>query len=738
MIRRIVKDFRLTAGEYRDIPCSIPCSLVSVLEKQGLICPVHKKDNVYRSASFPSECEFAATVELDGRAAGRKHIYLKLDGVAASAEVIFNGRSYGFMKNPDREFVFNITDGAKEGENTLVIRAFEPIPRIVYFDGKMNSAPFVSDMGIVGKCTVLASDNPIIDFVRVVQKHDGDKVTLGIKINTLGTSADTRAVATLISPVGRLYFAGISGGEGTIIVPDPELWYPNGYGSQSLYKLNVTLYNGDEAEDTVEVKVGLRSVKLLDEDLAFGATRISLKGAEYQRDDVCVPIPTREHSERVVEAVAECRMNMLHILDCGIHPDEHLYELCDKHGIIIVQQISLTYSPRKSITQYIERLKTELPRMLDMLARHPSVCAVSFVPVYDAAIAIPETDGVKEEFIESCKRAIDPIVKEYESSFVFSGIACGAKNIAKISASPALPVMRSIASFADGGDMNLLSPVMEAHTDTPEDVLEMFRGLCGKYRYATDFSSLVYASELSSAVDMMRGVASARISDATASVMLPRLNDPRPVISASLIDYYGRRKAAYYLAKKFFSPVFVSASADGESIVFTVTNETDLPYSGMINYALYDDEDNCILESKRAALCNSKSSTEVIRDDLSRYMKLGRERYYVIYDVFDGRSTSDKESVLFVPEKSFDFKNPAINVDIKGGARSFDIVLSSEAFAKNVLVEFDDVDADFSANLIDVHRDYPVKLSFKTDKVTTAEHLRSVVRIKSVYDIGNN
>ena len=738
MIRRIVKDFKLTAGEYRDVPCAIPCSLVSVLEERGLIAPLHKKDNILRASELPSECEFAAVIELDERAAGRKHIYLKLDGVAASAEVIFNGKSYGFMKNPDREFVFNITDGVRAGENTLVIRAFEPMQRIVYFDGKKNSSPFVCDMGIVGKCTVLASDNPIIDSVRVVQKHDGDKVTLGIKINTLGAGAETRAVATLVSPIGRLYFAGISGGEGTVIVPDPELWYPNGYGSQSLYKLNVTLYNGDEAEDTVEVKVGLRNVRMLDDGIAFGGARISLKGADYQRDDVCVPIPSREHSAHVIEAVAECGMNMLHILDSGIHPDEHLYELCDKHGIIIVQQISLTYAPRTAITQYVERVKTEVPRMLDMLARHPSVCAVSFVPVYDSKIAVPETDGVKEEFIESCNRALEPIIREYESSFVFSEISGGAKNIVQLSASPALPPLRSICEFADEQDMNLLSPVMEAHTDIPTDASDMLVGLCAKYRYATEFSSLIYSSELSSAVDMMRAATAARISDPSASLILPLLNDSRPVISSSLIDHYGRRKAAYYLAKRFFSPVYVAASADGESIVFTVTNETDLPYSGMINYALYDDEDNCILESKRAALCNLKSSEEVIRDDLSRYMKRGKEHYYVIYDVFDGRSTSDKESVLFVPEKRFDFKNPMISAEVKGSGRNFDIVLSSSAFAKCVLVEFADVDAEFSANLIDVHRDYPVKLSFKTDKVTTAEHLRSVVRLRSVYDVGNN
>ena len=170
-------------------------------------------------------------------------------------------------------------------------------------------------------------------------------------------------------------------------------------------------------------------------------------------------------------------------------------------------------------------------------------------------------------------------------------------------------------------------------------------------------------------------------------------------------------------------------------MIFKVSNETDSLFSGTLNFALYDDGDNCIIEGKRPIMCEGSSSLEAVREDLSQYMPLGREHYYVVYDVYDGKTTSDKETLLFTAPKRFAFRNPEIVPEIKGVGTEFEIVLASKAFAMGVYVDFTDTEAEFSKNFVDVHRDFPVKLSFNTSAVTTAEHLRSTVRITSVYDI---
>ena len=50
-----------------------------------------------------------------------------------------------------------------------------------------------------------------------------------------------------------------------LIVEEPQLWWPRGYGEPSLYDASVKVYSGAELLDDASIKVGIRNIELIQE-----------------------------------------------------------------------------------------------------------------------------------------------------------------------------------------------------------------------------------------------------------------------------------------------------------------------------------------------------------------------------------------------------------------------------------------------------------------------------------------
>ena len=75
------------------------------------------------------------------------------------------------------------------------------------------------------------------------------------------------------------------------------------------------------------------------------------------------------------------------------------------------------------------------------------------------------------------------------------------------------------------------------------------------YRYPTEFTTLLYASQLLQADAIRYGVEHFRRNRGRCmGAVYWQLNDCWPVVSWSSIDYGGRWKALHYYAKRFFCP----------------------------------------------------------------------------------------------------------------------------------------------------------------------------------------
>ncbi len=121
-------------------------------------------------------------------------------------------------------------------------------------------------------------------------------------------------------------------------VKNVNLWWPNGMGKPSLYKIKVEFLKGHKILDSEERKYGIREVRsYLDakKNRAFEVNGkfVLIKGGGWT-DDLLLQ-DTKESVEAQLRYVRHMNMNSIR-LEGFWGKDEDLYNLCDEYGILVM------------------------------------------------------------------------------------------------------------------------------------------------------------------------------------------------------------------------------------------------------------------------------------------------------------------------------------------------------------------------------------------------------------------
>lgn len=759
MIKNEIKKIYLNAGRHEGIACTLPCTLYSVLLSNGIIDDPLYGTNIEKvTEGIPELCTYYTDVDLSVSEATAKHVYLRLRGVLAKAEVFFNGRSYGTVAAHDRVSVFDVTDLVKVGINKLEVRCLSPLQnrRIIRGDGSISTefemAPYLPDMGITGGIEFLSTNDALIKEIGISQLHDNGKVTLNIGVETLGTDEDVRAMATLVSPTGKIYFGGISNGVGTISIPDPELWWPNGLGNHLLYKLTVTLYHGELAADSYQCQIGLRSVSL--ERNANGVPYIKINGtALFAMGATYIPEnPIRsninpKNTERLIKQAAEANMNTLRVISEGICPDDSFYSLCDKYGILVWQDLSVPYIASSVTGAFAAGITDTVRDVIRRTTRHSSVVLtyLSVTEVRDTEKTV--TEEQVREFRELASRIITPVVEKcgngvlfiYDSDELFSHdekyLHVKKGSFRKL-ALPSVPDVSTLSRFTPPEEMNICSPTLEAHCNCGHALGNMLSAICHRFRFPSGIEELSYVSALSEGYATRDSVLLARAErDNCMSAVCRQLNDGWPAISPAAVDFYGRAKAVMHLAKKFFSPFAVCAVANGKNMKLYVSNDTKKAYTGRLVYSLYSKNGACLRETRADVSLEPMSAALIVDEDFSKYIDDASE-CYLLYELGDNSGVQSAGISIFVPSKRFKYENPEIKTEISGSGKKFVLKLYASTLAMGVEISFVGINAKLSSNYIDLSNVSAVMINVETEDVVTSGELESRLSLRCEWGIG--
>jgi beta-mannosidase len=121
-----------------------------------------------------------------------------------------------------------------------------------------------------------------------------------------------------------------------------QLWWPNGYGNQTLYTL--TVYN--QGQLVGSRLIGFRTVQLIEHDYGsmingtsfyflINYQPVFIKGSNWIPPDAFQERVTDKRLERLLRSAKLANMNMLRVWGGGIYERDSFYELADRLGIML-------------------------------------------------------------------------------------------------------------------------------------------------------------------------------------------------------------------------------------------------------------------------------------------------------------------------------------------------------------------------------------------------------------------
>jgi len=236
------------------------------------------------------------------KSAKSRHLTLTFEGINYKAVVWLNDKNLGTITGAFIRGIFDVTNILKPGEtNTLVVRISPPphpgIPQEQSIRGGpgenggymcLDGPTFVAtegwdwipairdrDTGIWQPVVLTASGGVKIGDPQVVTKlplpatNSADvEITVPLENETdspvkgtLQASFDQTKVSKEITvPPGKSNVLLTAAEFAQLMVQNPRLWWPNGYGRQELYNLKLTFEEGSEESDHKQVRFGIREI----------------------------------------------------------------------------------------------------------------------------------------------------------------------------------------------------------------------------------------------------------------------------------------------------------------------------------------------------------------------------------------------------------------------------------------------------------------------------------------------
>jgi beta-mannosidase len=583
-------------------------------------------------------------------------------------------------------------------------------------------------------------------------------------------------------------------------INDPMLWWPNGYGEQPLYGVRINLKYGDNLLDSKDFMIGLRTIDIRQKKDRWGKSfefvvngvPIFAKGANYIIEDSLMPRYSEERTEKLINDCIEANFNCIRVWGGGIYPPDYFYDLCDRYGLIVWQDFMFACSVDPQGRKITENIKKELEDNIKRIRNHACLglwCGnneiewmihiVENKPPEELKIPqiamLPKLRQMKNTYINLFEKSIPEIVRKYDPERFYwpsspssggkfnnpNGSSIGdvhywevwhelkpfeeyRKHYFRFTSEfgfQSFPGIKTIKSFTIPDDRNIFSYVMEKHQKNGLANGKILTYLSETFKYPKDFESLLYTSQILQAEAIKYGVEHWRRNRGRCMGSLYwQLNDCWPVASWSGIDYFGRWKALHYYARRFYSPVLISAEdSNGKTVNIYVTNDTRKSIQGVIEWRLRDNKSGVIsrgskevsVPSLKARECMKLSFKDVINEDNIR------EVYLEFFLNSSGQFMS-YGTLLFVKPKYFNFLNPKVKATMDENNGEIIITVESRAFAKSVEIILDKIECKLSDNYFDLSGGCKKIVKIKKSDLSAKMNLGEIeeqLQIRSLYDI---
>ena len=549
-------------------------------------------------------------------------------------------------------------------------------------------------------------------------------------------------------------------GENTVSLPvmidNPHLWMPNGWGEPSLYKFTASVSVDGVEVASQERQVGLRSIRVVMEDDEHGKSfyfevnghPMFAKGANFIPDDALLPNVTPERYKRIFEDVKAANMNMLRVWGGGIYEDDKFYDEADRNGILIWQDFLFACTTYPHDPLFLKRVEAEAEYNIKRLRGHASLamwCGNN--EIYEGVRYWGWKNKYTAEAFAEMNRGYDVLfrqllpdmVKRFDSDRFYMhgspyeanwgrpeswkiadshnwGTWYGRKPFESFDSEiprfmseygfQAFPEMKTIRTFAEEKDFELESPVMNAHQKATigNALIKQTMGLY--YKVPAKFEDLVYVGLVLQGQGMRHGIeAHRRNRPYCMGSLFWQLNDSWPVVSWSSIDYYGNWKAMQYQSQRAFAPVLINAIKEGDDLcVYLISDELQDRDDVRLTVELMDFDGKSHGKWTQNGKLTANTSMLFLKKRVDEFLsKQDAATSFLRFTLKakNGAALAD-EVFYFAYPKDQKLPEARIETSVKKRGEAIEMTLKTDKLARDIFIEVPVQGVRFSDNFFDL------------------------------------
>jgi len=402
------------------IPAQVPGEAQLALSQAGLL-----PEDLYRGLNMqllrPYEFyewwyrrTFTASPATEG-----ERLVLVFEGVDCVADYYLNGVCFGHSANALIAHEFDVTEYLREGENELAVRLASPIeaaadqaddtpavtrPHFGCIEGlRLRRAASSYGWDIMCRCVTCG----LWRGVRLEARGPHRVSQMYLHTRSVDRGADRARLRLFyvfqtpnLSQSLHWRLEGFSGdgdapaftlerelwsaaGCEEFDVEHPRLWWPAGYGAQPLYRVRLSLWQGDDLLCERWDTLGVRTIELERTEVTtaekpgkfcfyVNGEPILCKGSNW------VPLSSF-HSrdagryEKAVGMLADVGCNIVRCWGGNVYEDHKFFDLCDQYGILVWQDFSMACGLYPRDEAFYSQMRAEARAVIKKLRQHPSL-----------------------------------------------------------------------------------------------------------------------------------------------------------------------------------------------------------------------------------------------------------------------------------------------------------------------------------------------------------------------------
>lgn len=803
------------------IKATVPGTVHMDLQAAGKIPDPYHRDNENSLKWIPEkEWVYSRTFILSPALLLKDRVLLVCRGLDTLATIRINGHRIGTTDNMHRTWEFDVKRLLRPGGNSIEVAFHSVLPYIrkqIRAHGSdipnwcvnmgtgggnwvrkeqcnfgWDWGPVLVTCGIWRDIELVAFNTARLTDLQILQHHSRGKVGLELNLAVERTRRTPLAARITVSLAGkRIALTGVAirGGKASIRVQirNPQLWWPNGLGSQPLYKVVVDLLdtNGNLLGSTSK-RIGLRTMGIYRKKDKWGEAfaihvngiRFFAKGANWIPADTFAPRVDSQRYAWLLDSAVGAGMNMLRVWGGGIYEDDKFYDLCDEFGLTVWQDCMFACATYPTFDkQFMANVKAEMEDNVSRLRHHPCIALwsgnnelemglVGKDKWTERSMPLSEYKSLFDNLIPSVTRKLDPqrdywpcsphdpcnkkdrkavgnqnsgdahVWDVWHGRKPFQWYRTTFNRFCSEFGFQSFPEPKTVNGYTLPPDRNITAPVMEHHQRSGIGNTVIMQYMLDWFRVPKSFEMTLWLSQILQGLAIKYAVEHWRRNmPRCMGALYWQLNDCWPVASWASIDYHGRWKALHFAAKRFFAPVLVSALYEDGAAKIHVSNDRRTNFKGQVRWTVYLVDGRILAANTTDVAADRLSSRHVLDVDLSTLaQEYGARNMMFAFELLEAGKVISSNLLLLDMPKRMALRIPGIRTRVKKHGNKFVIELAARAPALYAWLELAGVDARLSDNFVHVMPGRKVVIQAIPAKELSLAEFRRKLKVRSIVD----